>query len=159
MKARGLLEGDADRSSFTPYQVPIGGPLAVTARGRVYLAGDAGGFVNGFSAEGIYFAMITGDLAARAILEGPSPRLYERLWRREIGAEMRDSRFLSRYVFADLSRVGRLVRGVRAYPSLAGLLADYATGAASYEEVRRKFILKFPRIGATLAVRYLTHRN
>jgi len=87
------------------------------------------------------------------------PRLYERLWRREIGAEMRDSRFLSRYVFADLSRVGRLVRGVRAYPPLAGLLADYATGAASYETVRRKFILKFPRIGAKLAVRYLTHRN
>ncbi len=159
LKARGLLEGDADRSSFTPYQVPVGGPLPTTARGRVYLAGDAGGFVNGFSAEGIYFAMVTGDLAARAILEGPSPRLYERLWRREIGAEMRDSRFLSRYVFADLSRVGRLVRGVRAYPPLAGLLADYATGAASYETVRRKFILKFPRIGAKLAVRYLTHRN
>ena len=159
LKARGLLEGETDRSSFTPYQVPIGGPLAATARGRVYLAGDAGGFVNGFSAEGIYFAMITGDLAARAILEGPSPRLYERLWRREIGAEMRDSRFLSRYVFADVSRVGRLVRGMRAHPPLAGLLADYATGAASYETVRRKFILKFPRIGAKLAVRYLTHRN
>ena len=159
LKARGLLEGEADRSSFTPYQVPVGGPLPVTARGRVYLAGDAGGFVNGFSAEGIYFAMVTGDLAARAILEGPSPRLYERLWRREIGAEMRDARFLSRYVFADLSRVGRLVRGVRAYPPLAGLLADYATGAASYEAVRRKFILKFPRIGAKLAVRYITHRN
>ena len=68
LKARGLLEGDADRSSFTPYQVPVGGPLRTTARGRVYLAGDAGGFVNGFSAEGIYFAMVTGDLAARAIL-------------------------------------------------------------------------------------------
>ena len=159
LKARGLLEGEADRSSFTPYQVPIGGPLAATARGRVYLAGDAGGFVNGFSAEGIYFAMITGDLAARAILEGPSPRLYERLWRREIGAELRDSRFLSRYVFADVSRVGRLVRGMRTHPPLAGLLADYATGAASYETVRRKFILNFPRIGAKLAVRYITHRN
>ena len=81
------------------------------------------------------------------------------MWRREIGAELRDSRFLSHFVFADLSRVDRLVRGVRAFPPLADLLADYATGAASYEAVRRKFILKFPRIGATLAVRYLTHRN
>ncbi len=159
LKARGLLEGEADRSSFTPYQVPIGGPLRDDRARACVSGGDAGGFVNGFSAEGIYFAMVTGDLAARAILDGPSPRLYERLWRREIGAEMRDSRFLSRYVFADLSRVGRLVRGVRAYPPLAGLLADYATGAASYEAVRRKFILKFPRIGAKLAVRYLTHRN
>jgi flavin-dependent dehydrogenase len=159
LTARGLLEGDADRSSFTPYQVPVGGPLRTTARRRVYLAGDAGGFVNGFSAEGIYSAMVTGDLAARAILDGPSPRLYERLWRREIGAEMRDARFLSRYAFADLSRVSRLVRGVRACPPLARLLADYASGMDTYKGVRRRFALKFPRIAAKLAIRYFTHRS
>ena len=158
LKKRGLLEGESDRSCFTPYQVPVGGPLRTTARGRVYLAGDAGGFVNGFSAEGIYFAMVTGDLAAKAILAGPSARRYERSWRREIGAEMRDSRFLSRYAFADLSRVGRLVRGVRAYPPLAQLLADYASGADTYEGVRRRFVLKFPRIGARLALRYILDR-
>ena len=33
------------------------------------LAGDAGGFVNGFSAEGIYYAMVTGELAAAAIVD------------------------------------------------------------------------------------------
>jgi len=159
LRERGLLEGEADRSCFTPCQVPVGGPLRTTARGRVYVAGDAGGFVNGFSAEGIYFAMVTGDLAARAILGGPSPRLYERLWRREIGAEMRDSRFLSRYVFADLGRVSRLVRGLRESPAAAGLLADYAAGLDTYEGVRRRFILRFPRIGARLAVRYFTRRT
>jgi geranylgeranyl reductase family protein len=159
LKARGLLEGETDRSRFTPYQLPVGGPLRTTARGRVYLAGDAGGFVNGFSAEGIYFAMVTGDLAARAILAGPSPRLYERLWRREIGTELRDSRLLSRYVFADLSRVGRLVRALRTYPPVAGLLVDYATGKDTYEGVRRRFVLKFPRIAATLAVHLISRRR
>ena len=158
LKKRGLLEGESDRSCFTPYQVPVGGPLRTTARGRVYLTGDAGGFVNGFSAEGIYFAMVTGDLAAKAILAGPSARRYERSWRREIGAEMRDSRFLSRYVFADLGRVGRLVRAVRAHPPVAQLLADYASGRDTYEGVRRRFVLNFPRIGAKLALRYITDR-
>jgi geranylgeranyl reductase family protein len=158
LKKRGLLEGESDRSCFTPYQVPVGGPLRTTARGRVYLAGDAGGFVNGFSAEGIYFAMVTGDLAAKAILAGPSARRYERSWRREIGAEMRDSRFLSRYVFADLGRVGRLVRAVQAYPPVARLLADYASGTDTYEGVRRRFLLSFPRIGARLALRYVLDR-
>jgi len=158
LKSRGLLEGEPDPSCFTPCQVPVGGPLRTTARGRVYLAGDAGGFVNGFSAEGIYFAMVTGDLAAKAVLAGPSPRLYERLWRREIGAELRDSRFLSRYVFADVSRVGRLVRAVRAYPLVAALLADYATGADTYEGVRRRFVLKFPRIAAKLALHLFSRR-
>jgi len=158
LKARGLLEGETDRCRVTPYQVPVGGPLRTTARERVYLAGDAGGFVNGFSAEGIFFAMVTGDLAARAILEGPSPRLYERLWRREIGAEMRDSRLLSRYVFADLSRVSRLVRGVRTHPPLASLLADYATGTDTYDGVRRRFLLRFPMVGARLAVHLFSRR-
>jgi geranylgeranyl reductase family protein len=152
LRDRGLVTGACDRSCFTPYQVPVGGPLARTARGRVYLAGDAGGFVNGFSAEGIYFAMVTGDLAGRAILDGPSPRLYERLWRREIGAELSNSRFLSRFLFADLSRVGRLVRAVRHFPDFSRLLIDYATGADTFAGVRRRFILKFPRISLKLTV-------
>jgi geranylgeranyl reductase family protein len=156
LRERGLVQGESDRSRFTPYQVPVGGPLRTTARGRVYLAGDAGGFVNGFSAEGIFFAMVTGDLAGTAILRGPSPRLYERLWRREIGAEMRDSRFLSQYVFADTARVGRMVRGVKAHAAVAGLLVDYATGADSYRGVRRRFVFRFPGIGAKLAAQALT---
>jgi geranylgeranyl reductase family protein len=159
LRERGLVLGESDRSRFTPYQIPVGGPLPVTARGRVYLAGDAGGFVNGFSAEGIFFAMVTGELAGRAILRGPSPRLYERLWRREIGAEMRDSRFLSQFIFADPARVGRMVRGVRALPRVARLLVDYATGADSYRGVRRRFVWRFPGIGATLAARYLAGRR
>ena len=44
--------------------IPVGGPLRRPGRGRVLLAGDAGGFVNGFTAEGIYYAMVSGDLAA-----------------------------------------------------------------------------------------------
>lgn len=156
LRERGLVRGESDPSCFTPYQIPIGGPLRTTARGRTYLSGDAGGFVNGFSAEGIYFAMVTGDLAGKAILQGPSPRLYERLWRREIGAEMRDSRFLSQFVFADLSRVGRMVRGMSVLPRVTDLLVDYATGADTYTGVRRRFILKCPRVAAKLAVHYFS---
>jgi len=154
---RGLLHGASDPDRFTPYQIPVGGPLHETARGRVLLAGDAGGFVNGFSAEGIFFAMVTGELAGRAILAGPahSARRYQQAWRREIGAELRDSRFLSQFVFGDLSRVDRLVRAVRAFPAVAVLLADYASGTDTYQGVRRRFVLKFPRVGAKLAYSYL----
>ena len=62
--ARGMMDGESRRDHFTPFLIPIGGPLRRTADRRVLLAGDAGGFVNGFSAEGIYYAMVTGDLAA-----------------------------------------------------------------------------------------------
>ena len=33
------------------------------------VAGDAGGFVNAYTGEGIYYAMVSGELAARAILD------------------------------------------------------------------------------------------
>jgi len=156
---RGLLVGASDRKRFTPYQIPIGGPLPVTARDGVYLAGDAGGFVNGFSAEGIYFAMVSGDLAGRAILEGPSPRLYQRYWRREIGTELRDSRFLNRYLFADLSRVDRLVRAVRVFPDVNRLLVAYAVGELTYEQARRQFVMRFPRVALRLAANFLLART
>ncbi len=64
-----MMDGESRRDQFTPFLIPIGGPLRRTADRRVLLAGDAGGFVNGFSAEGIYYAMVTGDLAAEAILD------------------------------------------------------------------------------------------
>ncbi|MCX6549715.1 MAG: NAD(P)/FAD-dependent oxidoreductase [Acidobacteria bacterium] len=158
LRERGLVEGECDRSRFTPYQVPVGGPLTETARGRVFLAGDAGGFVNGFSAEGIYFAMVTGDLAAQTILQGASTRLFERMWRREIGAELKNARFLSQFVFADVSRVARLVRGVRQFPGVASLLVDYATGADTFQGVRRRFMLRFPAVFAKLVVNHFKQR-
>ena len=69
LRERGMMDGESRRDQFTPFLIPIGGPLRRTADRRVLLVGDAGGFVNGFSAEGIYYAMVTGDLAAQAILE------------------------------------------------------------------------------------------
>ncbi|MCX6537787.1 MAG: geranylgeranyl reductase family protein [Acidobacteria bacterium] len=158
-RQRGLLVGASDRARFLAYQIPLGGPLPVTARRGVYLAGDAGGFVNGFSAEGIFFAMVSGDLAGRAILDGPSTRRYQRYWRREIGVELRDSRFLSRYLFADLSRVDRLVRAVRIFPDVNRLLVSYAVGELTYQEARRQFLVRFPRVGMRLAASFLLGRT
>ena len=56
LRRRGVLAGESVRRNFTPSLIPVGGPLREPGRGRVLLAGDAGGFVNGFTAEGIYYA-------------------------------------------------------------------------------------------------------
>ena len=60
LRARGVVVGESVRQNFTPFLIPVGGPLRRPGRGRVLLAGDAGGFVNGFTAEGIYYAMVSG---------------------------------------------------------------------------------------------------
>jgi geranylgeranyl reductase family protein len=156
LQSRGMMDGASQRDCFTPFLIPVGGPLRRTALGRVLLAGDAGGFVNGFSAEGIYYAMVTGDLAAGAILaskDNPSQvcRTYERSWRREIGTELRDSVLIQRYLFHSAARMDRLVRGALAYPEFSRLLIEYATGRLSYHAARRRLLWRFPRLVPRLA--------
>lgn len=172
LRDRGVVRGASSRAHFTPYLIPVGGPLPVTARGRVLLAGDAGGFVNGYTAEGIYYAMVSGDLAAAAILgdgfgqrsevgdrhrghRAPGRRSlsgrYVRAWRREIGGELRDSVLIRRYLFRDVGRVARVVTGAQDYPAVASSIIGYATGAVSYRAARRAVLARFPRVWLRLA--------
>ena len=46
LRARAVIEGESVRRNFTPAFIPVAGPLRRPGRGRVLLAGDAGGFVN-----------------------------------------------------------------------------------------------------------------
>lgn len=160
LRARRLMHGESQRRHFTPFLIPIGGPLRTTAQGRVLLAGDAGGFVNGFSAEGIYYAMVTGDLAAEAILSargstGVAPararRTYARAWRAEIGAELRDSVLIQKYLFHSPVRMDRVVRVARTRPIFSECLVDYASGRLSYRAARRRLVWHFPRLLPRLA--------
>ena len=86
------------------------------------LAGDAGGFVNGFTAEGIYYAMVSGELAARAVVEtwsagsdGVASR-YARACDAEIGRELRESVLIQRTLFADRCAIARVIGGVASEP-------------------------------------------
>jgi geranylgeranyl reductase family protein len=159
--ARGLVDGESRREHFTPFLIPIGGPLETTAQGRVLLAGDAGGFVNGFSAEGIYYAMVTGELAAAAVLSARSRggidpararRNYVRAWKREIGTELRDSVLVQKYLFHAPQRMDRVVGGARSHPEFSGILVDYASGRLSYRAARRRLLWHFPRLLPRLAM-------
>ena len=144
----GALEGRSDRNNFTPYLIPVGGPLRPAHRGRVLFAGDAGGFVNGFTAEGIYYAMIVGELAGRAFATTREPReagrLYDSLWRAEIGAELRDSVYIQKFLFSNHDRVNRFVRLGGRSRWLARAVIDYTAGNRSYRQVRRDVVWRAP---------------
>jgi hypothetical protein len=86
LKARAVLEGESSRAAFTPFLIPVGGPLAHTVKDSVLVTGDAGGFVNGFTAEGIYYAMARRTYRdARRTLLLRSPRLLLSLLAARIG--------------------------------------------------------------------------
>lgn len=155
LKSRGLVTGESVRRNFTPFHIPVAGPLPVYARGRVLLAGDAGGFVNAFTAEGIYYAMVTGDLAARAALAGPGEeagvaRRYRRACRREIGRELVESVLIQRYLFADRRRMAHIIRNAHRQGKATRAILEYATGRRSYASVRFHLLSRFPRLAFRL---------
>ncbi len=161
LRRRGLVEGESSRGDFTPYRIPMTGPIRRTARGRALVAGDAGGFVNAYTAEGIYYAMVTGDLAAKAILADAAfddPRRgltaaerYRDSWRREIGGELRDALLIQRYLFRDPARIDGVVRGAETFRDVADLIIAYAVGTIPYAVARRRILRRFPRVAYRLA--------
>jgi len=154
LRERGIVVGDSVRNNFTPFLIPVGGPLRRPARGRVLLAGDAGGFVNGFTAEGIYYAMVTGDLAAAAVAEGGDltnlAARYRRACDYEIGAELRDSVLIQRYLFADRRRIARVIRGTRREPETTRAILEFAVGRRSYRSLRRRLLARSPVLAGRL---------
>jgi geranylgeranyl reductase family protein len=158
LKHRHVLAGESSRRHFTPFMIPVGGPLGRTSSRRVMLAGDAGGFVNGITAEGIFYAMVTGDLAGRAAASGTT-EAYDRSWRREIGAELRDAVLVQRHLLTTPRRIDGLVDAARRAPHVADLLVRYAMGEVPYAAARRAVILHSPLAGLKLLVDALRTRS
>jgi len=144
MKQRGFATGESHPENYRAFPIPISGPLHTTFADRVLLAGDAAGMVNAFSAEGIYFAMVSGDLAADAAIaavrahrfDARQLSTYQHAWEREIGGELCHSVEIQRRLFTEPGRVDALVRRAKSDPDLLRLLCGYAMGFATYEQLR-----------------------
>ncbi len=163
LRERGLVAGASVRQNFTPFLIPVGGPLRPPGRGRVLLAGDAGGFVNAFTAEGIYYAMVSGDLAATAIIQAAGPQdladRYARAVDREIGPELRDSVLIQRYLFARRGRISRVIKGARTHAATTRLILEYVRGLRTYEDLRWRMVARSPRLAARLVWERLVHSS
>jgi flavin-dependent dehydrogenase len=163
LRDRGIVEGESVRENFTPFLIPVGGPLRRPAKGRVLLAGDAAGFVNGVTAEGIYYAMVSGELAARAILETQAGAertvgdRYRRACDDEIGTELRDSVLIRRYLFGDRRRIAGLIAGAQCEPGLTRLVLEFFIGRVSYAHLRRRLLMTSPRLASRLFWERIRH--
>ena len=144
LKQKGDVTGETDRTRYKAFPIPVSGPLAQTYTDRVLLAGDAGGFVNAFTAEGIFYAMVSGSLAADTALTAiRSERYdqrqlagYQRAWQREIGDDLQHSVEIQQRLFNGSGRMDSLVRNAKHDPELLRLIIGYSMGAARYEDLR-----------------------
>jgi len=129
----------------------------------VLLAGDAGGFVNGFTAEGIYYAMVSGDLAARTIIgtapgsESSLARRYQKACDGEVGTELRDSVLIQRYLFGNRRRIRRVIDGAGRRPATTRLVLDFAIGRIPYSTLRRHMLARSPVLAAGFVLERLRY--
>ncbi|MGH9367363.1 MAG: NAD(P)/FAD-dependent oxidoreductase [Thermoanaerobaculia bacterium] len=87
--------------------------LPSTARhGEILFAGEAAGFQDALWGFGMRLAMLSGHLAARALLAG-TPAEYDGLWRRRLGDLLKVS-IVNRYAFSRMGDRGyvRLMRSI-----------------------------------------------
>lgn len=95
LKKNGFSEGQR----LSGHLIPQGGNMRRTALGRVLLAGDAAGFVDAFTGEGIFYALSSGRIAGQVIGEVPAPEValaYQKRCKKEFGEELKYALFFSK---------------------------------------------------------------
>ena len=103
------------------------------------LLGDAAGFADPVTGEGIYYALRSAELFAEAYLAG-DVKAYERRWRADFGRELRRAskmrrRFYGRFwggPFTD-----RMIKLARAHPGIRRSLRELVTGDQGYVDLKR----------------------
>jgi len=113
--------------------------LNPVAHPRVLLVGDAAGFVDPFTGEGIYYAMRSGLLASQAIAEGggKAAERYRRLVQAEFQGEFRGAAFLA----GMLHRAPTFwFRALKRHPEALEAFAAVLTGELSYPAFLKKVV-------------------
>ncbi len=103
-------------------------------RGRILLVGDAAGLLDPLSGEGIRHALLSGRLAAEAILAGDVAGYSQRI-HREIGRHLQAGRWVARFFYGFPQLCFRL--GARSPVVVDGLLR-MLSGEVTYGELLRR---------------------
>lgn len=119
----------ADPTSIRGHRLPLSSGGARLGGGRVLLAGDAASLINPITGEGIFYALLSGRLAASAALRSPTAPFtgYRATLHAALGSHLRSTRLLASV--AGRSRMlDHLVRAAAQSPATLELLADLAFG-------------------------------
>jgi geranylgeranyl reductase family protein len=86
IRSKGLRMRDESLADMKAHRLPVGGFLLRVPPCPVYIVGDAGGFADALTGEGIYHALESGRLAGEAAVDVAFGRkhhaaYYHRLWR------------------------------------------------------------------------------
>lgn len=108
--------------------------------------GDAAGLVDPITGEGLYYAIRSADLAAKALVSeaGVVDAVYHRLLRRdfmadlEFGSRLAKRVFLGRFLYGSVP--ARMVQFTRRSPKFAGVMQDLFAGTQPYLGLKRRLL-------------------
>lgn len=131
--------------------LPIRGALPITQTDRVLLCGDAAGFVHAVTGEGIYYAMVSGELAAKTVLQAFQQRdfsadalaCYQTMWQAELGEELAQAVHVQQRLLAYPHLLNTLVRTAAHHDGLKKAFTGYFMGNVSYPQLKRHLITHF----------------
>jgi len=144
----GLIRSGADGVSFYAAMIPSLG-VGSWDRLRVSkpeegwaLVGDAAGFVDPLTGEGIYYALRSADLLAQAL--GDRFDDYEAMWRDSFGGELRRAAELSDKFYggdyAGASMAERMVQLAQRHRGVRETLRDLISGDQGYLGLKQRLI-------------------
>jgi len=126
------------------------------------LLGDAAGFTDGITAEGIYYALRSAELLAESLYR-KAPLSYETAWRAEFMADLETAaawrdRFYAGTVLSE-SFIRRSLQGVKHSRIIQKMLDSLICGTTSYRSFLRSLMLRSPQILAQAMVHKLRVTN
>jgi geranylgeranyl reductase family protein len=104
------------------------------------LLGDAGGFADPVTGEGIYYALRSAELFADAYLKG-TPEEYEKLWREDFGAELKRASEMRRRFYGNFwgaPFTDRMIEFARGHRGIRKVLGQLVAGDQGYTDLKKK---------------------
>ena len=140
---REQLRDTADR-----YAARIPGLAATTWDNRTVsgdnwaLLGDAAGFADPVTGEGIYYALRSAELYAGAYLR-KDPSSYETAWRQDFGAELRRAAQMRRRFYGNFwgaPFTERMIEFAKGHRGVKRVLGDLVAGEQGYTDLKKKLV-------------------
>jgi geranylgeranyl reductase family protein len=103
------------------------------------LLGDAAGFADPVTGEGIYYALRSAELFAEAFLEGDAAA-YEDRWRADFGRELRRASAMRRRFYGEFLGApftDRMIDFARLHPGIRRTLRELVAGDQGYVNLKR----------------------
>lgn len=104
------------------------------------LLGDAAGFADPVTGEGIYYALRSAELFVDAYLKG-QPEKYEKLWRKDFGKELKRASQMRRRFYGNFwgaPFTERMIEFAKGHPGIRKVLGQLVAGDQGYVNLKKK---------------------